>query len=208
MIVDNADDKYSTLFIGKAEKHSYAIWMEMDSLMVFYQKPDGKKWKLTDSFYYGMPFSYAENADLNGDGFDDVKVSSFNGAAGNTENRIFIYNTVSQTFKLNEFYSLPNVKYNRKGKFIQSSWFSGVVHCQEKYKYNIVGDSLAFDMGVTFCPNDEDEGKTGTLEFYKMVNNKRVTIKKETGLSNNLWGKFDHTFWNSEHDIVEQQEIE
>ena len=203
LIVDNSYDKYSTLFIGKVEEHSYAVWMESDSLLVFYQKPDGKHWAVSDTFYYGMPVSYVVGEDLNGDSVKDVKVSSFNGAAGNTENRIFLYNTDSGMFKLNEFYSLPNVKYNKKYKFIQSSWLSGVVHCQEKYKYSIMGDSLAFDMGVAICPNKDGRGKTGTLEYFKMIRGKRITIENKKGKLGKLWSEFENVFWNSEHDIVD-----
>ena len=202
LIVDNADDKYSTLFIGKVEKHSYAVWMESDSLLVFYQKPDAKHWSISNTFYYGMPVNYVEGEDLNGDRFKDVKLCSFNGAAGNTENRIFLYDPSSGIFKLNEFYSLPNIKYNEKGKFIQSSWFSGAVHCQEKYKYIITGDSLIFDMGATFCPNEADGGTTGTLEYYKKINGRRITIENRKGKSGRLCSKFENAFWNSEHDIV------
>lgn len=148
-----------------------------------------------------MQVNYVEGEDLDGDSFKDIKVCSLNGTAGNTENRIFLYDPSSGIFKLNESYSLPNIKYNKKGKFIQSSWFSGAVHCQEKYKYTITGDSLAFDIGATFCPNEDDEGKTSTLEYYKMVNGKRIIIEIKKGKSGRLWRTFEKTLWNSEHDM-------
>lgn len=201
LIVFDTDSSYATLFIGKAEKHSYAVWMDNDTIFTFFQKTNGNNWAATDTIYLGGPFSFAKGEDLNGDNRLDVKVSCLNGMAGNTENRVFMFDTSTKTFKLNDFYSLPNIKYNKEGKFIQSSWFSGAVHCQDKKKYDVTGNSLTFNMGVTFCPNEDDEGKTGTLELYKLVNGKRVTVKSESGESGKLWSEFDRTFWNSENDM-------
>ena len=201
LIVFDSDSSYATLFIGKVEKHSYAVWMDNDTIFTLFQKPNSSEWVATDTINIGGPFSFAKAEDLNGDNYADLKISSLNGMADNTENRVFMFDTSTKTFKLNDFYSLTNIKYNKDGKFIQSSWFSGAVHCQDKKKYDVKGNSLTFNMGITFCPNEDDGGKTGTLELYKLVSGKRVTVKSESGESGKLWSEFDSIFWNSENDM-------
>jgi hypothetical protein len=127
-------------------------------------------------------------------------VSCISGAAGNTENRVFLFDPKARSFKHNKYYDLPNVEYDSKNNFIKSWWFAGVVHCQEKWKYKITGDSLTFDLGVSYCPDEKTQGETGTIAFFKKIGDKEITTKKMSGKSDKLWSIFEESFWNTSND--------
>ena len=56
------------LFISKANKMNYAIWINPDSVLVFYQKNANEKWKVMDTLDYKTDFSFVNRVDINGDG--------------------------------------------------------------------------------------------------------------------------------------------
>lgn len=195
LLVD--DSLHATLFIGKVNDRNFAVWVIPDSILVFFQHRSNSQWAATDTLKYKLDFSFAECIDLNGDNIKDVRVSCLSGSAGNTENRVFLFDNNTKSFYHNKYYDLPNVEYDAKNKFIKSWWFAGVVHCQEKWKYKITGDSLTFDLGVSYCPDEKTQGETGTIEFYKKVGDKEVITNKLTGISDTIWNIFEQSLWNT-----------
>jgi len=193
------DNSFSTLYIGKTNNKSFAAYVMQDSMLIFYQKPDNKKWVATDTLDYKMPFSFAKCTDLNADKYNDVIISSLIGSAGNADNTVFLYDRKTGLFKHNYYYDLTNIKYHKKGNFISASWFGGVVHCQDKHRYVITGDSLTLIESVTFCP--DSIGKTGTITFFKLKNNIKTVTKSQSGEASIIWGVFENAYWNSAHDL-------
>jgi len=126
-----------------------------------------------------------------------VRVSTVSGSAGNTENVVFLFDSKQAKFRHNRYYDLPNVELDRKHQFIKSWWYAGVVHCQDKRKYRITGDSLTFNTGVSYCPNEQRQGETGTLEFYKLTDGKKTTIRKTTGDADKLMSTFVKALWDA-----------
>jgi len=197
LLLDDAND--ATLFIGTTKGRHYGVYVISEKTLAFYQKKHNW-WELTEQFPYEYLFSYAEAEDINGDGTDDIKVACLSGSAGNSESTIFLYDIAAGSFKHNKFYDLPNVAYDKKGKFIRSSWYAGAMHCQSKYKYRITGDSLTFDKGVSFCPNHDDM-KKGIFIEYTQKGDDRIVIDSINGNPDKLWNRFEKSFWDSEHDM-------
>jgi len=183
-----------TLSIGKANGHSYAFYVEGDSLTIFFQKGIAEVWMATDTLHYGAFRSYALTFDLNGDKYPDAVLSSATGNAHNNDNTVFIFNAKNNLYEHNRFYDLPNVRYNNNGKFVQSVWY-GPIGCKWKEKYSIVADSLSLEMGISICHDNNKKSKT--LEYYKIINNKKVSVKKITGSASKLWPIFNLALWNS-----------
>ena len=195
LLIDDAVG--ATLFIGKASSSNYAVFVIPDSILVFFQHRTDEQWRNTDILIYKLDFSFSDYIDLNGDGFKDIRVSSISGAAGNLENRVFLFENKTNSFRHNEYYDLPNIEYDSKNNFIKSWWFSGVVHCQEKWKYKITGDSLTFDLGASYCPDEETQGETATIDFFKKAGDQKIITKRLSGKSDNLWGIFEQAFWDT-----------
>jgi hypothetical protein len=199
LLIDEASD--ATLFIGRTNNKNFGVYIVSDKSLQFYQETQ-LKWVKSPIINYNLMFSFATCEDINGDNINDIIISCLSGSAGNTEDTVFIYDKKTEMFKHNESFDLTNVAYDKKGKFVRSSWYTSAVHCQTKMKYFIKGDSLAFGFGVSFCPDDID-GSTGTLTHFKMRDNKRVAIDSLTGKSGKLWRKFEKEFWNSKHDMID-----
>jgi hypothetical protein len=192
------DSLGSTLFIRKANNCNYAGWVIPDSILVFFQHQSNEKWRATDTLKYKLDFSFSKHIDLNGDGFKDVRVSCFSGMAANTENRVFLFDPKTSSFKHNEYYDLPNVEYDSTNNFIKSWWFAGADHCQEKLKYSITGDSLTFDLGVSYCPDEKTQG--ATITFFKRIGANDITTKEISGKSDTLWSLFEQSFWDTSNE--------
>jgi hypothetical protein len=194
------DSTHTVLHIGKAGTAKYAIWL-VDSTLIFYQQQSGRQWLACDTLSYTLDFSFAQSTDLNADGVADVRISTISGSAGNTENVVFLFDSKQGRFRHNRYYDLPNVELDKQHKFIKSWWYAGVVHCQEKWRYRITGDSLTFEAGVSYCPNQKDLGNTGKLEFYKLVKKRKVTTKKYAGDAEKLMDTFIQALWDASNDF-------
>jgi len=185
------------LHIGKANEISFAAWLpETNDTTIFYEKIDGK-WTPTDTIESLWSFFDVDHMDLNGDGFDDIRLRSYSNSGGNFDNLVFLYKPESKNFKHNADYDVPNITYDEKGGFIKTYWFSGVVHCQDKKRYRISGDHLLMDGGITYCPNPDDEGETATIEYYQLNGNKKKITKKESGKGEDMWKIFETALWDS-----------
>ena len=86
---------------------------------------------------------------------------------------------------------------DERRKFIKSWWYAGVVQGQDKWKYEITGDSLTFREGVSYCPSQRNAGKTGKLKFYTWVNKRRVTTKTYRGDAGKLLAAFSKALWDA-----------
>jgi len=200
LLIDDVSD--ATLFIGRTNNKNFGVYVVSDKSLALNEQNDKDKWVKSSTIRYNFLFSFATCEDINGDNLNDIIISSISGAAGNTEDIVFIYDKTSGMFKHNKSYDLTNISYDKEGKFVRSSWFAGVVHCQTKMKYRISGNDLILDFGIFFCP-DENDGKTATITYFNMKNNKRFIVDSLSGNSEQLWLKFEREIWNSEHDIVD-----
>jgi hypothetical protein len=188
---------YTNLFIGRANDRQLAVqWIEKKNCIVFFQKQN-EAWLATDTVDFYFEFCHIKFEDLNGDEINDAVVYSPAGSAGNLENVVFLFNPSTGSFQHNSDYDLPNVQYDRENKWIRSWWYGGATHCQTKEKYNMKGEHVVFDSGITYCPNDSTLGETGIIEYYKMNGEKKVITKTIPGKYDQLYKIFDSAFWNS-----------
>jgi hypothetical protein len=185
------------LFIGKINECNFSVLAKPNNEIVFFQRRASTQWIATDTVQDSPCCSFVRCLDLNGDGSKDVAIACI--SAANTTNKVFLFDNASKSFAHNKHYDLVNVDYDEKQRFVRSSWFAGIVHCQEKQKYKIVGDSLAFDLGISYCPNLETGNKIATVKFYKKIGNSKVTTKETSGEANKLWRLFQKSLWDTEN---------
>jgi hypothetical protein len=188
---------FTGLFIGIANGINLGVqWLEKQNCIVFFQKQN-ENW-LVDTVDFYFENYHIKFEDLDGDAVNDATVYSPSGSAGNLQNAVFLFDPGKKKFWHNEEYDLENVQYDKEHKFIRSWRYAGVTHCQTKEKYISKGGHVVFESGLTYCPNEETLGETGTLEFYKRKGEKRKVTKTKTGKAEELYKIFDKTFWNSE----------
>lgn len=187
----------STLEIRKANEQRFAVWTEHDSLLVFFMK-EGTQWKANDTLELGNFLSSVEMHDLNGDSYQDIQVASYSGSAHNTNNVVFLYNPAKSIFEHNYYYNLTNISYDRKGKFIRSSWSGGVVHPQTKTKYLITGDSLTLNSFVKYYPGENENNNASFVRYYQVDG--ELLSDSISGKQARIWKKFERALWNSEKD--------
>jgi hypothetical protein len=207
-----AYDNGNMLSIGKVNKTFFAAyfiysnenWDEdinaaKDSL-IFFHKKQGGKWFQTDKFSSSNSiYNNFEKKDLNGDGFADLVFPFF--APQNTENMVFIFNKKTRQFYHNEQFDLENISYDPKNKFVKSYHYSGIVDCQYKMRYRVVGENLKFDLGVTACPDDHLFGeKASILRYNTIKNGKEITIKSIKGSGKKIGKLFRKALWDSSLD--------
>ena len=177
------------LYIGKTNNVQFGLTL-IDSKIAFYQKVKGT-WTITDTTELKGHICLKE-MDLNGDGFEDIRISSVYN--GDLLTRAFLYDTKTNTFKLNESFGQPNIEYDNTNKFVKF-WF----HCKKgesgiKFKGIVVDDRLKTDSTVIF--SIDRNNKKGVLKLYKGLygaNNNPVKI--ESGNPDSIWIKFSKTFW-------------
>ncbi len=191
-----SDDTRALLHIGKAGAARYAICL-VDSTLVFYQQQPNQSWYACDTLTYTADFSFARSMDLNADGIKDVRISTISGSAGNTENVVFLFDSRQARFRHNDYYDLPNVELDRQHQFIKSWWYSGVVHCQDKWKYQITRDSLTLDSETTYCPDEHIPVRRATLTVATYKNGRKVNTEEHAGKPDKLWRTFTHSLWDS-----------
>jgi hypothetical protein len=80
---------------------------------------------------------------------------------------------------------------------VLSPWWGGATHCQSKESYRIEKDSLIFNSGVMLCPNENVDQEQPGVQFYKMINGKRIIIKSIKGTPEKLEKIFNQSIWNS-----------
>lgn len=186
------------VYVGKLGKKDFGLVTASDTTIVLYQKENNSnKWAVADTIKSAGIFEVIEQ-DVNGDNNDDVVITqNVTGMGGNWENVVLLFNPNTNELKHNHYYDLPNIKYDKDKKIIESAWWAGVVHCQEKMTYKISGDSLIFSSGVMFCPDGNVDGETAGIEFYKIEGEKRIVTKRIKGNSEKLWVVFHKSLWDS-----------
>ena len=207
-----AYDNGNMLSIGKVNKTFFAAYFlasdenydednhaAKDSL-IFFHKKQGGKWFQTDKFSSSNSiYNNYRKRDLNGDGFTDLVFPFY--SPQNTENMVFIFNKKTRQFYHNEQFDLENISYDPKNKFVKSYHYSGIVDCQYKMRYRVVGENLKFDLGVTACPDDHFFGeKASILRYYTMKNGKEITIKSIKGSGKKIGKLFRKALWDSSLD--------
>ena len=183
------------IFVGASNNIHYGFQQINDSTTVIYQKVISK-WEITDTISF--PFYHVEASDINGDHYQDLIITyGMTGAGGNSENICFIYLPTIKIFKHNKFYDLPNIHFEKSTNLVCSAWFSGPAHCQSKETYKIADDSLVFNLGIEYCPYENEKTPIQTIEYYIIKNGKYFTLKKIKSKHDNLYNTFATTFWDS-----------
>lgn len=180
------------LYIGNANKAQFGLTLK-DSRIALYQKINDS-WVITDTTDFFNPICLKQ-IDLNGDGYEDLRISTlYDKQNGDVLTCAFIFNKLTNSFKLNESFGQANVEYDKKKNFVKF-W----IGCKKgqggvKWKGIVVGDQLIVDSTVTFYA-DHDKN-IGILELYKGPNGASYQpIKSEKGNPDSLWIKFSRTFW-------------
>ena len=188
------------IYVGKANGTEFGFHSLSDTSYEAYQKLDNK-WIITDTIYF--PLTYVSSpTDLNGDNLSDIIVTyHITPAGGNSQNICFIYNPFTKQLVHNEYFDLPNIKYDKKQNLVLSAWWAGVVHCQSKMCYKIAGDSLIFDRVIDYCPIEDEKNNSAYVEHYTFKNNKRISLKTEKGNQEKMWTIFENAIWNSKDDF-------
>jgi hypothetical protein len=192
--INFCDTINAILYIGKANNVHFGLTLK-DSKIAFYQKINGE-WIISDTTDFFEPISI-KYMDLNGDGFDDIRISSiYDRENGDVLTCVFLFNNLTNNFKLTESFGQDNVEYDKENKFVKS-WLG----CKKgqggvKWKSIIIGDKLKVDSTITFAV-DTDK-RIGTLNLYKGSNGAgHNPVKTEIGNPDSLWIKFNKTFWDS-----------
>jgi len=187
--------QFYSIYAAEINGEKLGLVQTSDSTTLLYQK-NFEKWTVSDTLNYSLYGVLP--TDLNGDNFKDLIITYFvTGSGGNSENICLLYYPATKQFKHNKHFDLPNVHYDKKSNLVFSSWWSGVTNPQEKMAYKISGDSLMFKEGVSYQPDDNSQGKTGTVEFYKIYDNKRVSHKRIKGLAENTYEIFTKSLWDT-----------
>ncbi len=188
------------LYVGKANSTEFGFHSLSDTSFVVYQKLD-TKWTITDTIFYSLNYVF-KPTDLNGDNFEDIIITyAIAAAGGNGQNVCLLYNPKAKKFMHNEYYDLPNIKYDKQSNLVLSAWWGGVRHCQEKMSFKITGDSLTFNLGVVYCPDENNEGESEGVYFYEMKNGKRIIKNRIKGSPEKTWKIFEEAIWNSKDDF-------
>lgn len=184
-----------SFFVGRVNNTDIGIVQISDTSSIVYHRQD-RIWNVTDTFNY--PISYVSITDLNGDGYKDLLVTYLVTAAGaNSQNVVLLFYPSSRQFEHNKYYDLPNIIYNKQKKKVFAAWWASAVHGQEKWSYRITGDSLTFENGVSYSPDEKSQGDIGTVVYYKMQGDQRIAIKKITGKASKTWDIFAKALWDT-----------
>jgi hypothetical protein len=187
--------KFFSIYAAKINVENIGLVQTSDSMTLVYQKIFDK-WTVTDTLNYSL--YVIQPTDLNGDNFKDLIITYFvTGSGGNAENVCLLYYPATKQFKHNKHFDLPNIHYDKKSNLVFSAWWSGVTNPQEKMAYKISGDSLTFKEGVTYIPDEDSKGERGTVEFYGILDNKRIINKRIKGMSEKTFGIFTKALWDT-----------
>ncbi len=187
--------QFYSIYAAEINGENIGLVQSSDSTTLLYQKTF-EKWTVTDTLNYSLYVILP--TDLNGDNFKDLIITYFvTGSGGNSESVCLIYYPSTKQFKHNKHFDLPNIHFDKKCNLVFSAWWSGVTNPQEKMAYTISGDSLTFKEGVTYQPDEDSQGKKGTVEFYKIQDNKRIISKRIKGLSEKTFEIFTKALWDT-----------
>lgn len=188
------DSVTASLFVGQVHELPFAIWSPAltDTSFVLFQQVEGQ-WVATDTVpYVPDAVRQVDQADVNGDGKLDIRVSFLEGVAGNRNSMVLLYEGAAHRLRFNPAYSLYNVDFDALTRRVVAGFFSGTVHCQEKQAYRIDDDSLVFEAGAEYCPDDKFQRATLTI-FSK----DRRVISSTKGRVPVIWQRFERAVWDS-----------
>jgi translation initiation factor 1 (eIF-1/SUI1) len=187
------------IYAGLINNVQIRLYQNTDSTTIIYQKVKNI-WYRTDNINY--PITNVKQTDLNGDNRLDLVVTYFiTGSGGNSETFSLLFQPLKNLFIHNKYFDLSNIQYDKKSKLIVSSWWSGGSRPQEKMTYKITGDSLTFNEGITFEPDQKTNGKNSKIEIYKMNRNKRKIVKIINGETDNIFEIFTKHLWDTSAEL-------
>jgi hypothetical protein len=180
------------LFIGKKNNCRFGIYFGNTDYWTFYHQIDDN-WVKTDTMNYSINFAHFEYKDVNGDNFEDILFCELYGMAENKYSNVCLFDPQKKIFKHNPYYDLMNVTYEKNGNFIKSWWYAGTTFCQEKKKYKIIKDSLSLEIGILYCPDEDNPSQKTTVQFF----NNLGIIKTIIGHPDTLSIFFQKSLWDS-----------
>lgn len=194
--VDTLYKNNSVFYVGNSNSKSFGLFQTTDTTFIAFQQ-NKQGWFVSDTLKLAdiVNITYT---DLNGDKYKDVLITQdYTAAGGNSENVVLLYRPQSARFIHNSSYDLPNIQYDRSKKLVYSAWWASANHSQEKMVYKLLGDTLVFDKGVTFIPDEQTQGDIGTVEFYIERNENRVITKTIKGKTDKIFDIFAKTIWDT-----------
>jgi len=200
--VGNDSSDEAAMFITNANGLRVAVIGVENEIWYSYKKENGG-WVITDSFQNGMyPFDMCL-ADLNGDGFKDMRFRC-PVMRGNYVCTVLLYQPQTKTFRHDSSYDLMNIEYDPTTHMVRSSALGGLFD-NRKELYKISGDSLIFYKRVEMSIDNHNKGK---LLFYGNVNGKEALVKtiKKDGTS--IEKQFYRTYWSGYLDYFDQAECQ
>jgi len=181
------------MFITDINKIRVAIVAFENSTWYCYVKTNGA-WMLSDSFKNNQyPFEFCLT-DLNGDGYDDIRLSC-PVMRGNNVCTVLLYQPQYHIFRHNSYYDQMNIGYDSATHLVRASALGGLFD-NRKELYKVTGDSLTFYKGIEMIINTS--GSVGELIYYegKAGNKTEVKTIKERG--NKTTGDFNKECWDDD----------
>lgn len=187
------DSVEGALFITHIDTKRVAVIALADTTSYCYVKT-GHNWQLCDSFRGDIYAQTAWATDLNGDGYEDIRIS-YGVMRGNNVCLSLLYRPQSGTLQHNPAFDLMNIAYDTATKRVRSSGLGGI-YDNVKELYSVKGDSLQFSKSVEM--NIGAEGRYGELSFYEQVNGTKKLIRTVKASGNQTAQNFDTALWTED----------
>ena len=179
-----------TLFITQIDTKRMAVIALADTTSYCYVKT-GHNWLLCDSFRGAVYAQTAWATDLNGDGYEDIRIS-YGVMRGNYTCLSLLYRPQSGTLQHNPAFDLMNIAYDTTTRLVRSSGLGGI-YDNIKELYFVKDDSLQFSKSVEM--NIEAEARYGELSYYAQVNGTKKLIRTVKASGNQTAQNFDTALW-------------
>jgi len=188
--------------IGWANGIEFGLAPSTDSTFDCFQKLNHQWGKMATINTYGDEIVYIHLMGLREDKYKDIIVTiNVTASGGNEENRVLVFDRRNKMFVYNEFWDLPNIRYDKKKHIIESSWWGGSVSSgAQKEIFSISGDSLTLIKGVSWTPLDIERNDSAIIEYYSERKKKEITLSKHMAKSEKIYEEFNLALWDSSNE--------
>ncbi len=188
--------------VGWANGIEFGLAPSSDSTFDCFQKLNHTWKKIATINTCGDEITDVYFASLRGDNYMDIIITTnVTASGGNAENRVLIFDRRNKLFIYNEFWDLPNIKYDKQTHLIKSAWWGGSVSSgAQKEIYRIMGDSLTLIKGVSWEPIDIQTTNLATIEYYTYKGKKEITLSKRRAKSDKIYNEFSKALWDSSNE--------
>ena len=201
------------VFKDKISEFEIAVVVSEKQLCIFEKKDDGpwhldKRALTTD--YAEVP-DKIELLDLNGDNYEDLKMTHYEGAYGFSYPKVYLFQAKDSTFKHNPNFDLSEISYDAQTNLVHTHAY--VPHIKEKNTYKIVADSLQLleqllcyqgdyidDEEAIYLKTKYPSGSRNYIFHFKMKNNKKQiykVIEDKSDTTNEASDYFYKTLWKT-----------